>query len=138
MENTPLSMILWGKIFNKGGSSVSPASVLTAMEGMTDAQAAEALAAIGGAPTIENVRGYDVEINAKANTVYNCGTLDSLTVSSFPESGTFWIWFTSGNPATYVSGIKNGDGTNFQPEKNKLYKITVENGHATYDSWATS
>lgn len=81
-------------------------------------------------PTEITVSGATPSIAASANYVYKCGELTSLTVSSFPASGKFWIWFTSGSTATTVTGIDN-----FTPEANKTYKITVENGYATFDSW---
>lgn len=71
------------------------------------------------------------------NTIYKYGKLTSLTISNPTATGKFWIWFTSGATATTVTGIENGDGTAFQPEANKVYKITVEDGYATFDSWST-
>lgn len=79
------------------------------------------------------LKDASVTIIASDNTVYDCDVLTSLTISSFPASGKFWIWFTSGATPTTTVGIAN-----FTAEANKVYKITVENGYATYDSWATS
>lgn len=132
---TPLTAILLSKLFG-GGGSVTAAAVLAAMEAMTQTQAEDALDAIGGeaAPTaVTDLSSTSITLEAAANTVYNYGTLTSLTVSSFPAQGKFWIWFTSGATATTTVGIAN-----FTAEANKVYKITVENGYATYDSWATS
>lgn len=84
-------------------------------------------------PTAVTVTGTTPSIAAAANTIYNCGELASLTVSSFPASGKFWIWFTSGATPTTTVGISN-----FVTEANKKYRIFVENGYATYDSWAIS
>ena len=87
---------------------------------------------VGAAPaeTVVEVSGTTPTIAAADNTKYECGELTSLTVSSVPNPGKFWIWFTSGATATTVTGIDN-----FTPEANKTYKITVENGYATFDSW---
>lgn len=89
------------------------------------------------AATKQYVDGYQVIVSGSTptitpidNTLYKCGELTSLTVSSFHNPGKFWIWFTSGATATAVTGIDN-----FTPEANKVYKITVENGYATFDSW---
>lgn len=79
----------------------------------------------------QNVSGSTPTITAAANTVYNCGELTSLTVDSFPESGKFWIWFTSGATPTTTVGIAN-----FVAEANKKYRIFVEDGYAVYDSWS--
>ena len=79
------------------------------------------------------VSGTTPSIAAADNTIYECGELTSLTISSFPATGKFWIWFTSGATPTTTTGIAN-----FTAEANKLYKITVENGYATYDSWPVS
>ena len=85
-------------------------------------------------PTVvTDLSSTSITLEAAANTVYNYGTLTALTVSSFPAQGKFWIWFTSGSTATTTVGISN-----FVAEANKVYKITVENGFATYDSWATT
>ena len=64
------------------------------------------------------------------NTVYECGTLTSLTISNPPATGTYSIIFYSGATATTVTGIDN-----FSPEENKRYRIDVQDGYATYESW---
>lgn len=134
---TPLTAILLSKLFGGGGGgSVTAAAVLAAMEAMDSTQAADALDAIGGEPAptvVTDLSSTSITLEAAANTVYNCGELTSLTVSSFPAQGKFWIWFTSGATPTTTVGIAN-----FTAEANKVYRIYVENGYATYDSWATS
>ena len=132
---TPLTAILLSKLFG-GGGSVTAAAVLAAMEAMDSEQAEDALDAIGGEPAptvVTDPSSTSITLEAAANTVYNYGTLTSLTVSSFLAQGKFWIWFTSGATPTTTVGIAN-----FTAEANKVYRITVENGYATYDSWATS
>ena len=132
---TPLTAILLSKLFG-GGGSVTAAAVLAAMEAMTQTQAEDALDAIGGEPAptvVTDLTSTSITLAAQDNTEYHYGTLTALTISSFPAQGKFWIWFTSGATATTTVGIAN-----FTAEANKVYKITVENGYATYDSWATS
>ena len=132
---TPLTAILLSKLFG-GGGSVTAAAVLAAMEAMDSTQAEDALDAIGGEPAptvVTDLSSTSITLEAAANTVYNYGTLTSLTISSFPAQGKFWIWFASGATATTTVGIAN-----FTAEANKKYRIYVENGYATYDSWATS
>lgn len=83
------------------------------------------------AETVVEVSGSTPTIEPAANAIYHCGELTSLTISNPPATGKFWIWFTSGATATVVTGIDN-----FTPEANKVYRISVENGYATYDSWS--
>ena len=80
--------------------------------------------------TVTDLSSTSITLAASANTYYTYGELTALTVSSFPASGTFWIVFVSGATATTVTGIDN-----FTPEANKRYKVTVENGYATFDAW---
>jgi hypothetical protein len=90
-----------------------------------------AITAIEAAQKTVTASGTTPTITPAANTVYNCGELTSLTISNPPAIGNFWIWFTSGATPTTVTGIDN-----FTPEANKVYRISVENGYATYDSWS--
>lgn len=89
------------------------------------------------APLVVTDGASAMTIEPQPNTIYKYGKLTSLTISNPTATGKFWIWFTSGATATTVTGIENGDGTAFQPEANKVYKITVEDGYATFDSWST-
>lgn len=84
------------------------------------------------ASVIRTVQVPDTEVSLtpEPNTLYQCGELNSLTVTIFPAVGTFWIWFTSGETPTTTVGIAN-----FVAEKNKRYRIFVENGYASYDAW---
>ena len=81
--------------------------------------------------TVTDLSSTSVTLAATANTIYKYGELASLTISSFPADGSFWVWFTSGATPTTTVGIAN-----FVAEANKRYKITVEDGYATYDSWS--
>lgn len=84
-------------------------------------------------PTQEYPVGSSVTITPAANTIYNCGELVSLTISNSPAEGKYSIIFFSGANPTATVGIAN-----FAAEANKRYKITVEDGYATYDSWGVS
>lgn len=133
-----------------GGGEITPSAIVTATGQMSDAQKAQTRTNLGAVSTstmgsvytrledleaaatsTESVSGTTPTITPEANTIYQCGELSSLTVSSFPASGKFWIWFTSGATPTTTVGIAN-----FVAKANKKYKITVENGYATYDSWS--
>ena len=83
--------------------------------------------------TVTDLSSTNIALAAAGNTVYNYGELSALTISSFPATGKFWIWFTSGATPTTTVGIEN-----FVAEANKRYKITVEDNYATYDSWPYS
>lgn len=121
----------------KGGSSdVSPADVVTATGQMTDQQAGQTRENLGAAPAstvVTDLSSTSITLSAQNNTEYHYGELSALTISSFPASGKFWIWFTSGATPTTTTGIRG-----FAAEANKVYRITVENGYATFDSWPTT
>ena len=140
-KTTPLTPILYKKILGSGGGggSVTAAAVLAAMQAMDSTQEQAALVAIGASPApdiVTDLSSTSITLSAAANTYYTYGTLTSLTISSFPASGTFWIVFESGATATTVTGIDNADGTPFSPEANKRYKITVEDGYASFLAWS--
>lgn len=76
------------------------------------------------------VSGTTPTITPANNTIYNCGEVESLTISNPPATGKYAIIFYSGATPTSTVGIEN-----FAAEANKRYKITVEGNYATYDSW---
>lgn len=159
-----LEAIIAGKIVGGTGGEVTPDSVVNAIANMTSEQKTDTKDNLGvvectaenvvdatadmsaeqsaqtrqnigaqATETITTVSGATPTITPENNTIYECGELTSLTISSFPENGKFWIWFTSGSTPTTTIGIAN-----FTAEANKVYKITVEKGYATYSSWSTT
>lgn len=84
-------------------------------------------------PIVNAPSGDTVTITPEDNHIYKCGTLDSLTITDPPASGKYSITFYSGATATVVTGIDN-----FTVEANKRYRIDVEDGYATFDSWPYS
>ena len=93
----------------------------------------------GIATTKTTVSGATPSIAAAANTEYDCGTLTSLTISSFPGTGGFVVVFTSGSTATTLSlpsGLKMP--ANYSIDANTLYELNVEDGRGVLASWATS
>ena len=93
----------------------------------------------GIATTKTTVSGATPSIAAAANTEYDCGTLTSLTISSFPGTGGFVVVFTSGSTATTLSlpsGLKMP--ANYSIDANTLYELNVEDGRGLLASWATS
>ena len=84
---------------------------------------------------ITDLLSTSITVTPVDNAVYEYGELTSLTITNFPTPGKFCIWFNSGNTPSTVTGINNSDGTPFQPEADKKYRIIVENGYATFDSW---
>ena len=149
MDNEDIILIL-GLIQKMKAGGVTAAAVLAALENMSEEQAAAALEAIGGAPesaldgyepkaTVTEVTGAAPTIRAAANTVYNCGTLTSLTVDTFPQTGAWSIVFTSGSTATTTSFPANILGLDsFAAEANTMYEINVLDGRAVVGSWAVS
>ena len=124
-----------------GGEGVTPAAIVTATGNMNATQQTNTRTNIGAAapPAVETVTGTTPSITAAANTIYKCGEITSLTISSFPATGEFTVIFTSGStPTTFTepSGMVMPDG--FSVEANKRYEINVSDGYAVVASWAVS
>ena len=82
-------------------------------------------------PTTVTVSGSTPSIAAEDNTIYECGELTSLTVSSIPASGWFEIDFDSGATATVLSLPNDLDvrmPSGFSVEADTHYEINVKNG----------
>lgn len=117
-----------------GGGSVTSVNGQTGAVVLTasDVGAAEA-------ETVVTVEGSTPTIEPAANTIYNCGTLTSLTISNPPATGAYSIVFTSGSTATTTTipatilGLED-----FAPEANTLYEINVLDNRAVVGSWAVS
>lgn len=77
--------------------------------------------------------GATPTITPEDNNYYHCGTLTSLTLNNPSSAEKYSILFISGSTPTVVTGIDN-----FIVEANKRYKINVEYGYATFDSWPVS
>lgn len=139
-RTTPLTPILYGKIFGSGGS-VTPESVVTATGQMTSAQAAQTRVNLGAAPaeTVVAVSGTTPTIEPQANTIYKCGTLDSLTVSNPAATGAYSIVFTSGATATVTTFPASILGLeDFAAEANTIYEINVLDNRAVVGEWEVS
>ena len=83
-------------------------------------------------PVTSSVSGATPTIAAADNTIYDCGELASLTVSSFPASGWFEIDFDSGSTATVLTLPADLDArmpTGFTVEANTHYEINVKKGN---------
>lgn len=129
------------QILNSGGGGGESNAVKYTAQSLTDPQKAQARTNIAAeaAPTVETISGTTATISASANTIYKCGELSALTISSVPESGAFTVIFTSGSTATVFtepSGMVLPDG--FSLEANKRYEINVSDGYAVVASWAVS
>jgi hypothetical protein len=89
--------------------------------------------------TVVEVEGTTPTITPESNTIYNCGTLTSLTISNPPATGAYSIVFTSGATATATTipatilGLES-----FVAEANTLYEINVLDNRAVIGSWAVS
>ncbi|MBQ5474740.1 MAG: hypothetical protein IIT65_08545 [Lachnospiraceae bacterium] len=70
------------------------------------------------------------------NTIYKCGELTNLTINNAPLTGEYSIIFTSGLPATTVSGMTSILGlADFEPEQDKIYEINVFDNRAVIGEW---
>ena len=90
-------------------------------------------------PVVVTVSGATPTITPANNTIYNCGEVESLTITNPPADGAYSIVFTSGATPTDLSvdpAIKMPDG--FSVEANKRYEINVLNRWAVAGSWAVS
>ena len=86
---------------------------------------------------VVTVSGTTPTITPIRNRIYNCGEVESLTISNPPDGGAYSIVFTSGATPTDLSvdpAIKMPDG--FSVEANKRYEINVLNRWAVVGSWA--
>lgn len=80
-------------------------------------------------PIYVTVSGATPTITPVRNRIYNCGEVASLTITD-PGNIKYSVIFFSGATATTTVGIAN-----FAAEANKRYRIDVESGYATYNSW---
>ena len=98
---TPLTAILLSKLFGGGGGAVTAAAVLAAMEAMSDAQAEDALDAIGGVSRDEigsvfTIKGSVATVNdlpATGNAIGDVYYVEAV------QAG--FVWITS---TTYPDG----------------------------------
>ena len=84
-----------------------------------------------------NVSGTTPSITADDNTIYNCGTLTSLTIVDASKSISFTVDFTSGSTPTAIavpSGYK-APGGDLTAEANKTYELNVRNGKAVLSAF---
>ena len=83
--------------------------------------------------------GDTASITPENNTIYQCDTLTSLTITNPPATGAYSIIFTSGDTATTtvipntMSGLED-----FAAEANTIYEINVLNNRALVGSWTVS
>lgn len=90
----------------------------------------------GTPATVVAVSGAAPTIAAADNTIYECGELTSLTVSTIPASGDFIIRFTSGSTATTTNlPVTMVFPEAFASKANTRYEISVSNGYALAVGW---
>ncbi len=135
MGNTTLNPVLYAKVlWASGGGSVS------SVNGQTGAVVLDAGdVGAAAAETVVEVTGTTPTITPAPNTIYKCGTLDSLTVSNPPAAGAYSIVFTSGSTATTTTipatilGLED-----FAAEANTIYEINVLDNRAVVGEWEVS
>lgn len=82
----------------------------------------------GGGETVVTVSGATPSIEAADNTLYDCGELSTLTITSMPDNGLFTVLFASGATATQI--VWPQDATVELPEgqtieANRIYELSV-------------
>ena len=83
--------------------------------------------------------GDTASITPENNTIYQCGTLTSLTITNPPATGSYSIIFTSGSTATTTVIPATLLGLDdFVAEVNTMYEINVFDNRAVVGSWAVS
>lgn len=87
--------------------------------------------------TVVQVSGTTPTVTPEDNTIYKCGTLDSLTITDPPAQGAYSIVFTSGATATVTTFPASILGLeSFAAEANTIYEINVLDNRAVVGSWA--
>lgn len=130
----------WQKIIYAIESGGGGGGAVSSVNGKTGAVVLVATD-VGAAPAeaVVEVSGTTPTITPAANTIYNCGELSSLTVSSSPASGAYSIVFTSGATPTVTSFPASILGLeSFASAANTLYEINVLDNRAVVGSWAVS
>ncbi len=90
-------------------------------------------------PNRVTVSGTTPTIAAADNTIYKCGEVSTLEITSFPASGIFSVIFESGSTATTLTVPQTlVMPDSFAVEANKRYEISVMDGYATAQGWAVS
>jgi hypothetical protein len=90
-------------------------------------------------PIEETISEETASITPTDHTIYNCGTLTSLTITNPPATGEYSIVFTSGSTATSTTFPATILGLeNFAAEANTMYEINVLDNRAVVGSWAVS
>ena len=90
-------------------------------------------------PTVNSPAGAAVTITPVENSIYNCGTLTSLTISNPPATGAYSIVFTSGSTATTTTFPSTILGLeSFAADANTIYEINVLDNRAVVGKWAVS
>ena len=88
-------------------------------------------------PTTVTVSGQSPTIAAQDNTIYKCGSISSLTLSSYPAQGAFSIVFTADTDVTtsFPSSLLGLE--DFVAEADTEYEINVWDGRAVYAAFRT-
>ena len=82
------------------------------------------------------VDGASPTIVPRSGVFYQCGTLDSLTVSNPPETGIWAVAFTSGDsPATTTIPVSVKGLEAFAAKADTRYEINVLDGYAVVGCW---
>lgn len=90
-------------------------------------------------PDVVSLAETTILITPENNKIYQCGTLNSLTITNPPATGAYSIIFTSGDTATTTVIPNTMLGLeDFAAEANTIYEINVFDNRAVVGSWAVS
>ena len=120
---------------SKSGSSVSLADpVIRGVGAPLSATDAANKAYVDGLQS--TIIGTTVEITPANNNIYQCGSLDQLTISNPPSAGAYSIIFTSGaTPTTTIIPATILGLETFVAAANTIYEINVLDNRAVVGSW---
>lgn len=128
-------------ICGNGSAGTGSSAVLYTAQALSPAQQAQARENIGGEAAVQviPVAGPEVAISPADNCIYQCGELNSLSITNPPATGAWSVEFTSGNTATTTAIPASILGLeDFAAQENTVYEINVLNSRAFIGSWAVA
>lgn len=104
-----------------------------------ETESARLISPRGGDVRVMETADTELTLRPEAGVVYECGEVTDLTLSSFPEKGSFMVVFTSGAAAATLTVPQTLImPASFQVEANTRYEIHVRDGFALCAGWAVS
>lgn len=92
-------------------------------------------------PVVVSVSGANPTIAPEDNHIYVCGELETLTISSSPDTGIWSVIFTSGAAGSETTVAMTADVVmpdDFDPAANTRYEINVYRNYGLFAGWDVS